>query len=295
VTTGAQEYVPQTEVGTVLVQRGLITEAQREWALGVHHPFNVTEGADLGIRAAALGLTVGVVNSTTFEEANRATGNFIRQRSRWIQGYLQTVLVHTRGPIAFAKATGPRQVAGFLLLVAVTPVTFLLAPPLWAIFIASLVYPSPVYSLFFPGWVLWLSLFNLIAGNGLMIYVCMMGAFKRRRYELVLWALLNPVYWVLHSIAAYKALWQLITRPHYVRRFPVAVRRRRAGIPGHRARRVPHVHHPGAAGHRGPAGPPLSARADSGRRHPACRGDRLAAGGAGVHRVGARGHLTPVT
>jgi cellulose synthase/poly-beta-1,6-N-acetylglucosamine synthase-like glycosyltransferase len=183
--------------------------------LGGWDPFNVTEDADLGIRAAALGLTVGVVNSTTFEEANRATGNFIRQRSRWIKGYLQTVLVHTRRPIAFAKATGLRQVAGFLLLVAGTPVTFLLAPPLWAIFIASLVYPSPLYSVFFPGWVLWLSLFNLIVGNGLMIYVCMMGAFKRRRYELVLWALLNPVYWVLHSIAAYKALWQLITRPHY--------------------------------------------------------------------------------
>lgn len=29
------------------------------------------------------------------------------------------------------------------------------------------------------------------------------------------WAVLNPFYWILHSIAAYKALWQLIVRPHY--------------------------------------------------------------------------------
>ena len=43
----------------------------------------------------------------------------------------------------------------------------------------------------------------------------MMGAFRRRRYWLVLWALLNPAYWLLHSIASYKALWQLLTRPHY--------------------------------------------------------------------------------
>jgi hypothetical protein len=43
----------------------------------------------------------------------------------------------------------------------------------------------------------------------------MMGAFKRRRYKLVLWALVNPVYWILHGISSYKALWQLITRPHY--------------------------------------------------------------------------------
>jgi hypothetical protein len=31
----------------------------------------------------------------------------------------------------------------------------------------------------------------------------------------VAWALLNPVYWTLHSIASYKALWQLLTKPHY--------------------------------------------------------------------------------
>jgi hypothetical protein len=31
----------------------------------------------------------------------------------------------------------------------------------------------------------------------------------------VLWGLANPFYWLLHSVAAYKALWQLITKPHY--------------------------------------------------------------------------------
>jgi hypothetical protein len=63
--------------------------------------------------------------------------------------------------------------------------------------------------------VAWIGLFNLLAGNALMIYVSMMGAFKRKRYGLVIWSLLNPVYWILHSVASYKALWQLITRPHY--------------------------------------------------------------------------------
>jgi cellulose synthase/poly-beta-1,6-N-acetylglucosamine synthase-like glycosyltransferase len=183
--------------------------------LGGWDPFNVTEDADLGIRAAALGYTVGVVNSTTFEEANRSAGNWIRQRSRWIKGYLQTVLVHTRHPVALVRATSLRQVIGFLLLIAGTPVTFLLTLPMYAIFVASLVAPSPVYSELFPGWVLWLSLVNLIVGNALMIYVCMMGAFKRHRYRLVPWALLNPAYWVLPSIASYKALWQLVARPHY--------------------------------------------------------------------------------
>jgi cellulose synthase/poly-beta-1,6-N-acetylglucosamine synthase-like glycosyltransferase len=183
--------------------------------LGGWDPFNVTEDADLGIRAAALGRTVGVINSTTYEEANRAAGNWVRQRSRWIKGYMQTLLVHLRRPGTLLRTAGVRQTAAFALLVGGTPMTFLFTPPLYALFVASLLLPPSTLAGLFPGWVLWVSLFNLLAGNGLMIYVSMMGAFKRRNYALVLWALLNPVYWLLHSAAAYKALWQLVTKPHY--------------------------------------------------------------------------------
>jgi cellulose synthase/poly-beta-1,6-N-acetylglucosamine synthase-like glycosyltransferase len=183
--------------------------------LGGWDPFNVTEDADLGIRAAALGRTVGVINSTTYEEANRAPGNWVRQRSRWTKGYLQTLLVHLRRPGTLLRTAGFRQTAAFALLVGGTPATFLFTPPLYVLFVASLVLPPPAMAGVFPGWVLATSLFSLLVGNGLMIYVSMMGAFKRRNYALVLWALLNPVYWLLHSVAAYKALWQLVTKPHY--------------------------------------------------------------------------------
>jgi hypothetical protein len=71
------------------------------------------------------------------------------------------------------------------------------------------------FDILFPPLVLYISLFNLLIGNGLMIYLGMMAGFKRRRYELIPFALLNPFYWILHSIAAYKAVWQLITKPFY--------------------------------------------------------------------------------
>jgi cellulose synthase/poly-beta-1,6-N-acetylglucosamine synthase-like glycosyltransferase len=183
--------------------------------LGGWDPFNVTEDADLGIRASALGYTVGVINSTTYEEANRNLGNWIRQRSRWVKGYMQTSLVHARTPWALIRVAGIRQTAGFALLVAGTPLSFLFVAPLWLLFGVSLLVPAPVFARLYPGWALWIGLFNLLIGNALMIYVSMMGAFLRKRYGLVIWALLNPVYWLLHSVASYKALWQLITRPHY--------------------------------------------------------------------------------
>jgi len=189
------------------------TDALRR--LGGWDPFNVTEDADLGIRSAALGETVGVISSTTFEEANSAYGNFIRQRSRWIKGYLQTTLVHLRHPVELVRTTGWTKTLGFALLVGGTPLSFLLVPPLYMLFAITMIVGPKSVARFFPGWVLWVSVACLIVGNAMMIYVSMMGVFKRRRYRLVLWALANPLYWLLHSVAAYKALWQLVVKPHY--------------------------------------------------------------------------------
>ncbi len=189
------------------------TQVLRE--LGGWDPFNVTEDADLGIRAAAHGYRVGVINSTTYEEANARVGNWIRQRSRWIKGYMQTALVHLRHPLRLVRQIGWKQTLGFLLLIAGTPATFLAAPWMWGMYLYWLLTQSRALDPYFPTWLMYISLFNLLVGNGLAIYLNMLAVFKRRYYDLLPWALLNPVYWMLHSIAAYKALWQLITRPHY--------------------------------------------------------------------------------
>lgn len=183
--------------------------------LGGWDPFNVTEDADLGIRAAAHGYRVGVINSTTWEEANTRVGNWIRQRSRWIKGYLQTVLVHTRHPVRLVRTAGLRNTLCFVLLVGGAPFAFLSLIPLWSLTLIWLVTRTHAFDVLFPPIVLYISLFNLLIGNGLMIYLGMMAGFKRRRYELIPFALLNPCYWILHSIAAYKAVWQLITNPFY--------------------------------------------------------------------------------
>ncbi|UWD82126.1 glycosyltransferase [Curtobacterium flaccumfaciens] len=183
--------------------------------LGGWDPYNVTEDADLGIRASAVGYRVGVINSTTMEEANTSVPNFIRQRSRWIKGYMQTSLVHARRPLALVREIGLVRFAAFVLLIAGTPATFLCVLPFYALTAVTFFLPRETVDALFPVWVLWLCLFNFLVGNAIMIYLSMMGPFKRGTFHLILWSLLNPVYWTLHSIAAYKALWQLLTRPHY--------------------------------------------------------------------------------
>jgi cellulose synthase/poly-beta-1,6-N-acetylglucosamine synthase-like glycosyltransferase len=182
--------------------------------LGGWDPYNVTEDADLGIRASARGHRVAVVNSTTYEEANMAVGNWIRQRSRWIKGYMQTVLVHTRHPLRLVRTVGLRQTLGFALLIGGTPLMFLATPWLYALFLADLLLPGVIVP-DLPEWLTLVSLANLLFGNGVIIYLSLLAGFKRRSYGLVPFALLSPFYWLLHSIASYKAAWQLVTKPFY--------------------------------------------------------------------------------
>ncbi|HWI31175.1 MAG TPA: glycosyltransferase [Microbacterium sp.] len=189
------------------------TAALRE--LGGWDPYNVTEDADLGIRASALGYRVGVVNSTTMEEATSRMGIFIGQRSRWIKGYMQTALVHARQPFRLIGRIGLTRFLSFALLIGGTPLTFLGVIPFTLLTIVSFLVPWADVSVAFPPMVLWLCLLNFVVGNGLMVYLNMMGPYKRGTFWLVGWAVLNPAYWLLHSLASYKALWQLITKPHY--------------------------------------------------------------------------------
>jgi cellulose synthase/poly-beta-1,6-N-acetylglucosamine synthase-like glycosyltransferase len=183
--------------------------------LGGWDPFNTTEDADLGIRATAEKFRVGFINSTTFEEANANLGNWIRQRSRWVKGYMQTFLVYWRHPLALIRAIGLRQFVAFNLFVGGTPLTFLAAPPLWALFVYWLVTRSHAIEPLFPDTVLYLALANLLLGNFLGIYLNMIAIYLRKNYQLMPYALLNPFYWILHSIASYKALGQLVTKPFY--------------------------------------------------------------------------------
>lgn len=189
------------------------TDLLRE--LGGWDPFNVTEDADLGIRASQRGYVVGVINSTTYEEANCQTKNWIRQRSRWIKGYMQTWLVHNRNPWRSIRKLGFKNWLAYQFFIGGTIVAFLSSPFLWLIYFYWLLTRETWLVYLFPSWTLYLSLLCLLLGNALGIYLNMTAVFRRRYFQLLPYALLNPIYWQLHSIASYMALWQLFTKPFY--------------------------------------------------------------------------------
>ena len=184
--------------------------------LGSWDPYNVTEDADLGIRASANGYKVGIINSTTYEEANTRYWNWIRQRSRWIKGYMQTFLVHNRNPIKTLRTIGVVNWLSFQLFIGGTPLVFLMTPIVWLLFIIWVITQTTALDPFIPPTVLYVGLFNLLLGNFMGVYLNMMAVYRRGLYSLLPFALLNPFYWLFgHSVAAYKALWQLFRKPFY--------------------------------------------------------------------------------
>jgi glycosyltransferase XagB len=178
-------------------------------------PFNVTEDADLGIRMTQKGYRVGIIDSTTYEEANCSTPNWIRQRSRWIKGYMQTFLVHSRRPVSFVRQNGLLPALGFVFFIGGTMLSGLLNPLFWGIFLIWLITETSGFASAFPPVLLCLALFNLLLGNGLFIYLTMIAPFRRGWLELTPYGLTVFWYWTLTSIAAFKGLWQLIVNPFY--------------------------------------------------------------------------------
>lgn len=179
-------------------------------------PFNVTEDADLGIRLAKRGMRTAILDSFTLEEANSEYRNWIKQRSRWIKGYMQTYLVHMRSP---RKLTQHRKIHLLTLQMVVGGKIFsmLVNPLLWLTTLTYLLVPAArefVESLYLTP-IMYLGVISLVVGNFLYMYYYMLGAMKQGRPELIIYALLIPFYWLMMSVAAIYAFRELIVRPHH--------------------------------------------------------------------------------
>lgn len=183
--------------------------------LGAWDPFNVAEDADLGVRLYKAGYATAVMDSTTLEEANSEFVNWVRQRSRWVKGYLQTWLVHMRHPWRLLRELRARGTLGFHLVVGGTPFTLLLNPVYWALTTLWFLYHWGVVPRIFPSWVYYTAGFNLVVGNFAFTYANVVGVARRGQWSLVRPALLSPLYWAMMSVGAWKALLQLVTRPSY--------------------------------------------------------------------------------
>jgi glycosyltransferase XagB len=172
--------------------------------------FNVTEDADLGIRLYRLGYRSAVLSSATYEEAPARFVPWLKQRTRWYKGWMQTWFVHMRRPQRLLRELQPAGAAAFQLLLAanvlaalIHPVfmvalgyTLLASPVPWTIGAATLMFGA-----------------TLLSGYISTIVLDIIGLRRRGLLRHAWVLLLTPLYWFLLSFAAWRALFQFLFDP----------------------------------------------------------------------------------
>ncbi len=191
--------------------------------VGAWDPFNVTEDADLGFRLARNGWKIEVLDSATWEEAPQSLSIWTKQRTRWLKGWMQTFLVHMRHPSHLARELGFRKTLGLQILLGGLLLSAFVHPWFYLLLAAEAVGTSILPTLEvskgsptgnITSWLFFIGMINLLLGYLTAIALGALTAKKRGHLNLAAHGLTLPIYWLLISFAAYRALWQLFTTPH---------------------------------------------------------------------------------
>ncbi|HEX7789167.1 MAG TPA: glycosyltransferase family 2 protein, partial [Afipia sp.] len=184
--------------------------------VGGWDPYNVTEDADLGFRLARFKYRSVMFPSTTYEEAPARMLAWLRQRSRWMKGWMQTWSVHMRSPWQLWRDAGPGGFFTLNILVGGNVLTALAHPLLLGEFlirIALSATDSNVAS-FFSKPFAELYLATVAAGYLSTAVIGLIGLAKRGLLREAWILILTPLYWICLSVAAWRALYQLLREPY---------------------------------------------------------------------------------
>lgn len=210
--------------------------------------WNVTEDADLGLRLAHMRLHTADLPATTWEEAPLRLREWHGQRKRWMKGFLQTAITHTRDPLRAARAMGCLH---YLVVLASTfgAVFSAMAYPLFFLTGLAVVATPVLLTLAIePVWLGWIHA-GLAGPYGILIFAvagvtfclgvaatlgpALIGIVRRGRPGLLARLPLLPIYYLLVSAAAWCALRELFTDASGWHKTPHGAGRRRLkpGLP----------------------------------------------------------------
>ena len=177
--------------------------------------FNVAEDCDLGIRIYRAGYKTRMLNTTTWEEACCDLSFWIRQRTRWMKGYMQTYFVHMRYPVTLLRELGVWSFFHFQMLIGGVVFSFLISPFYWMLALLWFVFRLGILTTLFPGVIFALGATCLFAGNFVFAYIGAVGCYQRGYHDLVKYSLLAPGCWVLMSYSGWRAFLQFFSNPFY--------------------------------------------------------------------------------
>lgn len=189
--------------------------------VGGWDPCNVTEDADLGVRLSRFGYRTGRITRPTYEQAPDRWSIWLRQRTRWFKGWVQTWLVHMREPTKLWSEIGPSSFwvaqilfAGLVLSAIAHP--WMIITGIWiACELLSGVPIGTLHSL-----ILLVDVTNIALGYATFLLLGWRTLERRDRRSFWKLVLFTPFYWLMLSAAAWRALWQLCRKPHLWEKTP---------------------------------------------------------------------------
>jgi cellulose synthase/poly-beta-1,6-N-acetylglucosamine synthase-like glycosyltransferase len=177
------------------------------YKLGGWDAYNVTEDADLGIRLYSFGYKVYIMDSYTMEESPIDLINWLNQRSRWIKGFIQTFFVFLKQRNKFRNFK-LHQVIAVIILIGLSPYGFFCLP-----FIVLTIKTNTMTIINY----LWLAnaffALSYLYGFGLFILINKKRGISNLQIFNICSLILWPLYFILHTIACYQSLFELITSP----------------------------------------------------------------------------------
>lgn len=172
--------------------------------LGFWDAYNVTEDADLGIRLYSCGYKTALLNSYTLEESPISIRSWMYQRSRWIKGYIQTFIVYAKNiNNSHVKMSLSSHFTAIIFIGFVTYSFFILP---WMMIYWGVIKSTILSKIF---------LFNFVLSSCYMYgsALLVMRNFSKYSKQTIVAFIIWPFYFLLHSIACYNAIYDLIKSP----------------------------------------------------------------------------------
>ena len=182
--------------------------------LGRWDAHNVTEDAELGMRLKRHGYRTEIVHSVTYEEANFRLIPWIKQRSRWLKGFLLTWFTHLRQPVRLYQDLGLSGFILFNVLFLGTLTAFASAPIVLPLWLLTLGLNPPLYSQIPIDFLLVIIICFVLTEVTLLVLG--FTATRNARLRHLTWMLPSMIiYWPIGSLAAYKAIYETFAKPTY--------------------------------------------------------------------------------
>ena len=186
--------------------------------LGGWDGYNVTEDAEIAVRIVKAGYKVSVLNSITEEEAPITIKSWIKQRTRWIKGFMQTFCEHSMSnkPIATRSKFNFKNIFKLKFVDILIYFTFVSMSFLFFILIVAIFFNHIIIlHLMKFKYLNFIIYFNLLSFFFMIYGASAIIIYKNKLKFKPIYFIFSPFYWFLHYLASFRALISLIKTPFY--------------------------------------------------------------------------------